>query len=133
MKTKPKYKGENHILTQFLTPQTSNFTTTRNICNRVHSIYTNHRIIRSQENKFWQIRRGGQSTNIFFRGNRDGSWNKIRVITGYFIPAGPIINGNGMVIQSLATKIIWKGIIEAFINCPVVLIYCWNFCVLTSL
>ena len=42
MNMKPKYKGGNHILTQFLTLQTSNFTMTQNVLNIVHSISANH-------------------------------------------------------------------------------------------
>ena len=36
-----KKMGENHILTQFLTLQTSNFTMTQNVLNRVHYVSTN--------------------------------------------------------------------------------------------
>ena len=52
---------------------------------------------------------------------------------GLFLRAGSIINGNGMYIQSWATNISWKGNIETLINRPVVVIYNWNFLVLTSL
>ena len=43
----------------------------------------------------WQIRRGGQSTNRVFRGNRYGSWEHIWGIAGYFMRSGSIINGDG--------------------------------------
>ena len=42
MKLKRKYKGGNHVLAQFLTLQTSNFTMTQNVLNRLHSISANH-------------------------------------------------------------------------------------------
>ena len=44
------------------------------------------RIIRRKE--IWRIRRGGQSTNIIFRGNRDGSWEQIWGIAGSFMRGG---------------------------------------------
>ena len=53
------------------------------------------RIVKRQEIESFQIRRGGQSTNIIFRGNINGSWKQIWGIAGSFIRAGSIINGNG--------------------------------------
>ena len=47
-------------------------------------------IIRSQDKDLWVIRRGGQSTDIFYIRNINGSWNHIRGIEGYFIRAGII-------------------------------------------
>ena len=53
------------------------------------------RIIRRYEKESWRIIRGVQSTNIIFRGNRDGSWEHIWGIAGSFMRAGSIINGDG--------------------------------------
>ena len=50
------------------------------------------RIIRKKEIR--RIRTGGQSTNRIFRGNRDGSWDQKWGISGSFMKAGSIINGN---------------------------------------
>ena len=91
------------------------------------------RIIRIHENNLRVIRRGGQSTNIFFIGNRYGIWRRIRSIAGYFIWEDIIINGNGRDIQSWDTTIICKGIIEAVTNCPSSLLSCCNFLVLALL
>ena len=82
------------------------------------------RIIRSQQKELWLIRSGGQSTNKFFIRNIYGSWKHIRGIAGSFIWEGSIINGNGRYIQSQDTTIIWKGIIEAIINRPIVILSC---------
>ena len=62
------------------------------------------RIIIIFKKESWRIRRGGQITNIVFRGNRNGSWKKIWVIQSFFIRAVSIIYVNGMWIQSWATK-----------------------------
>ena len=43
----------------------------------------------------WIIRRGGQVTNIVFRGNIDGSWEKIWGISGSLMRGDSIINGDG--------------------------------------
>ena len=64
--------------------------------------------IRSLENNLWLIRRVSQSTNRFFRGNRDDSWKRIRVIAGSFFRAGTITNGHGRDIRSWATTTSWK-------------------------
>ena len=78
------------------------------------------RIIRRQEKEQWRIKRGGQITNRIFRGNRDCSWEHIWGIAGSFMQVGSFTNGNVGYIQIWATKIIFKGIIESVINCPVV-------------
>ena len=52
-------------------------------------------IIRRYYKEFWIIRRGGQSNNRVFRGNRDGIGNYIWGIPGSFMWAGYIISGNG--------------------------------------
>ena len=57
----------------------------------IHNTYS-IRIIRRKE--IWIIRRGGQSTNVIFRGNRDVIWEQIWSILGSFILAGSIINGD---------------------------------------
>ena len=82
------------------------------------------RIIRRQDKESWQISRGVQSTTIFFRSNRDGSWKHIGGITGSFMWAGSIINGNGRQIQIWATKIICKVIIGSVIKRTVVVLSC---------
>ena len=58
------------------------------------------RIIRILDKYLWGIIMGGQSTNRFFRGNRDGIWKDIRGISGSFICSGIIINVNGRDIHS---------------------------------
>ena len=52
-----------------------------------------------QDNKFWGIRRGGQSTNRFSIGNRTVSWKWIRVMSGYFVRPRTIIMGMGGVFK----------------------------------
>ena len=42
------------------------------------------RIIRICFKKLWGIGKGGQRTNRFSRGNRNGSWKRIRGIPGFF-------------------------------------------------
>ena len=81
----------------------------------------------------WLIGRGGQGTNRVFRGNINGSLEHIWGISGSLMQGGSIINGDGRYIYSWATTIHFKYIIEAVINCPVVLIQCWNFLFLVSL
>ena len=46
-----------------------------------NDIYLNARRIRSDENDFLVVRRGGKITTRFFRGNRDGIWSRIRFIS----------------------------------------------------
>ena len=82
----------------------------------LHNTETSRSISRKE---IWRISRSGQSTNIIFRGNRDGSWGQIWGLSGSFMRAGSIINGDGRYMQIRATQFICKGIIEAFINCPV--------------
>ena len=79
------------------------------------------------------IRRGVKSTNIIFRVNRDGIWEQIWGISGYFIRGGSIINGDGRKMHIRAAIISCKGIIESVINRPVVVPQCWNFSVHISL
>ena len=52
------------------------------------------RITIRQEKGLWRIIRGGQITNIFFRGKRDSSWELIRGIWSSFMRSGSIINGD---------------------------------------
>ena len=79
------------------------------------------RIISSKD--IWQIRRGGQGTNRFFRGKRNVSWEQIWGISGSLMQGGrSIINGNGRYIQSWDITISWKEMIEAVITRPVVLL-----------
>ena len=89
----------------------------------IHGV-TRFRIIRSYYKGLWGIKSYAQSTNKVFGGNIYGSWNMIRGIAGYLIRAGTIINGNRRDIQSWATTMIWKGIIESVIKCTVVLLSC---------
>ena len=70
----------------------------------------------------WLIIRGGKSTSILFIGNRDGIWKQIWGIRGSFMRASSIIDGNGSYIQILDTTISRKGISEAVINRPVVVL-----------
>ena len=90
-----------------------------------HTFLHNMEIIRIIIRKdIWLIIRGGKSTNTISRGNRDGSWEQIWDISGSFMWAGSIINGDGRYMQILANKFIFKGIIEEFINVPVAVIQC---------
>ena len=41
-------------------------------------------IIKSYDNNSWGFRRGGQITDIGYRGNRNGSWKRIWGIEGFF-------------------------------------------------
>ena len=36
------------------------------------------RVIKIQDNNSWGVRRGGQSTNIFYRGNINDRWKRIK-------------------------------------------------------
>ena len=85
------------------------------------------RIIIRYRKESWWTRRGVQSTNIIFRGNRNGSWKQIWIIVGYFIQAVSIINSNGSYIKRWDTTIIWKGITREVMNLPIVLLSHWNF------
>ena len=76
------------------------------------------RIIRRKE--IWS----GQSNNIVYRGNIDGSWEQIWRILGSFMRSGSIINGDGRYMQRWDTKFIYKGIIESFTNRPVNVLQC---------
>ena len=76
---------------------------------------------------------GVQFTNRFFRGNIDGIYNNIKGVAGSFIWSVTIINGNGREIRIWNTTIIWKCIIEAFINPPSVVLSCCNLIVLAFL
>ena len=49
----------------------------------------------TRRNEMWLIRRGGQSTDIIFRGNIDGIWDQIWGIASSFMRERSIINGNG--------------------------------------
>ena len=69
MNLKPKYRGGDNIITQFLTLQTSNITMTQNVLNIVHSISVNHRRI--------QIGFGEDTLN--FRKSQEEE-NKIKII-----------------------------------------------------
>ena len=51
------------------------------------------RIISRKE--IWIMRRGGQITNMIFRGKRDGIWEHIWGISVSFMQGGSIINGDG--------------------------------------
>ena len=72
-----------------------------------------------QDNKFWGIRRSGQLNIAVSRGNRNGSWKRIRGIDGSFIQAGAIINGHERYIPIWVTTINCKYIFEAVIKFPV--------------
>ena len=75
------------------------------------------RIIIIQENNFWGVRRGAQSTNRVSRSNINGSCKSIIVIERLFFQVATIINGNGGGgVQNWSNTINWKGIIESFIN-----------------
>ena len=89
------------------------------------------RIIRRK--KIWWFIRVGQITNRTFRGNIDGIWERISGTSGYFMWVGSIINVDGRYMQIWATKISFKGIIEAVLKCPVVVLQSWNFLVHVSL
>ena len=45
-------------------------------------------IIIIQDNNVWLFRSSAQLTNIVSRGNRNGSWKRIRGIAGYFVWGG---------------------------------------------
>ena len=98
-------------------------------CNIIRVITQNYRFILFSLG----IGRLGEITSRISGGNRNGSWKRIRGILGSFVPAGNIFNGNGMDIQSWATKINCKGIIEAVIKCHIVVLYHINFLVLALL
>ena len=66
--------------------------------------------------RLWVIIRGCQCINRFSRGKRNGSWEQIRGIPGYFVREVTMINGNGRKNQIWGTRI-------KFINCPIVLFY----------
>ena len=51
----------------------------------------------------WKIRRGGQGTNRVFRGNINGSWEKIWGISGSLMRGGSIINGDKRYMHIWAT------------------------------
>ena len=51
----------------------------------LHAMESIRIIIRKE---IWRIRRGDQSTNIIFRGNRDGSWGQIWGISGFLMHEG---------------------------------------------
>ena len=87
----------------------------------IHKMESIRIIIRK---KIWKIRGGGQSTTMIFRGNRDGRWEHIWCVSGSFMQEGSIINGDGRYKKIWGTKISCKGIIEALINRPVVVLQC---------
>ena len=58
------------------------------------------RILIIYDKKLWGIRRGSQLTNIFYIGNINGSWNKIRGIPGLFFGWGLFSMGMGGVLKS---------------------------------
>ena len=88
----------------------------------IHNGMMSVRVTIIQENNLWVFRRGGKCTNIFSRGNINASWKRVRGIVGSFVRAGTIINGHGRETQSWATKTTWKVIIEASINCSIIVI-----------
>ena len=90
-------------------------------------------IIKSWDSDLWGIRRGDQNNNRVLRGKRDGIWKKIRGISGSFIQAGTIINGNKREIQIWDTKTSWKWITESVINRHVTILSRCNFLVLAFL
>ena len=96
----------------------------------LHNMDSIRIIIRKEIQK---IRRGGKITNIIVRGNIYGSWKQILVISSSFMRAGSITNGDGRQVQIWTTKLICKGIIEAVIKLPVVVLQCSNFLIHISL
>ena len=86
----------------------------------IHYVMLSVRIIRIQDKELWGVKRGGKRTSRVSRGNRNGSWKRMIGISGYFVRAGTIINGNRRETQSWANTINWKEIIEAVIKCPIV-------------
>ena len=78
------------------------------------------RIIRIQYKNIWVVIRGGQHTNRVSRGNRNGIWKQIKVISGNFVLVGTISNANGRGVQILANNINWKVIIEDIIKYPII-------------
>ena len=77
------------------------------------------RIVIIQDKNLWGVIRGGQLTNRVSRGNRNVIWKCIRGLSGYFVWAWTIINGNGRFIQIFTNTINRKGIIEAVIYCNI--------------
>ena len=76
------------------------------------------------------VRRGGQSTNRVPIDNRAGQMEADWGISVYFVLYETIINWHGTDIQSWNITINCKGVVEAVINCPVVLFSQCNFLVL---
>ena len=83
--------------------------------------------------ELWVIRGLGQLNNKFYRGKINWIWKRIRGITGSFVRAGAFIDGNGREIQIWCNRINWKEIIEAVVNCPIVVLYHRNCLVLAFL
>ena len=75
------------------------------------------------DKNFQGVIRGGQCTNIVYRGNRNDSCKRIIGILGYLFLSRTIINGNGKKIQIWVATINRKGIIESVINCPIVVLF----------
>ena len=74
--------------------------------------------------EIWRIIRRGQITNIISIENIEGSWEHICGIMGSFMQEGSITNGDGRYIQIWDTKFKCKGVIEAVIKSPVVVLQC---------
>ena len=94
-----------------------------------HDYMVSVRSIQIQENNFWVVRKGGQSNNRVSIGNRDGIWKRIRGIEGYFVQSETITNRHGSDNQIWTITINQKGVVEAFKNCPVIILSQWNFLV----
>ena len=88
------------------------------------------RIIIIQDNDLWGFRRGGQCKNRVYRGNINGRWKQVRGISGSFVWAGNIINGNTREFQRWDITIFCEGIIEAVIKHTIILFYHLNCLVL---
>ena len=68
----------------------------------VHPTFQRHIFLHNMESirtisrkDIWLIRRGGQSTTIIFRGNRDGSWEQNWGVSSSFMRKESIINVDG--------------------------------------
>ena len=77
----------------------------------------------------WLVTRWSQITNRLFGGNINSIRKQIRGIGGFFVPDGTLIYGHGRNNQIWDTTIRCKGIIEAVINYPVILLSRINFLV----
>ena len=74
----------------------------------------------------WRVGRSGQHNNRVSVSNTNGIWKCIRGMPGNLVHTGIIINSNVREIQIWDTTINLEGIIEAIINCHIIVFFHLN-------